>query len=171
MIDIESEQKEYDEICQANADLSKQQAQLTRRLDQLKTEMAALQVEVEKEKQSYETALAEYEAENEKKQARLKIYQNLLGLTIETVRGKTSRDKLFPNIENVMQFNFKLIDPQSPQRIFSVTIDVNGDHYLVTDCSPALPELPSILASLNQSRDFYGFIKTIRTKFRLVACP
>ena len=90
LIDIESEQREYDEICQTNADLSKQQAQLTRRLDQLKTEMAALQVEVEKEKQAYETALAEYEAENEKKQARLKIYQNMLGLTIETVRGNKS---------------------------------------------------------------------------------
>jgi kinetochore protein Spc25, fungi type len=69
-----------------------------------------------------------------------------------------------------MQFNFKLIDPQTTQRVFSVTIDVNGDHYLVTDCNPALPELPSLLANLNQSRDFYGFIKSIRGKFRQAAC-
>lgn len=65
-----------------------------------------------------------------------------------------------------MQFNYRLIDPQAPERLFSVTLDVNGEHYLVSDCRPALPELPSILAQLNQSRDFYGFIKTIRAKFR-----
>jgi hypothetical protein len=49
--------------------------------------MAALQVEVERERQAHEAAQAEYEAESEKKQTRLKIYQNLLGLTIDTVKG------------------------------------------------------------------------------------
>ena len=85
--DIEKEQEEYEEICQTNEELAKQQTLLTRKLEQLKTEMAAVQIDLEKQKQEYEIAVAEHEAETKRKESKLKLYQELLGLEIETVKG------------------------------------------------------------------------------------
>lgn len=36
---------------------------------------------------------------------------------------------------------------------------------LVSDCSPSLPDLETHLQYLNDTRDFYGFLKRIRKAF------
>lgn len=64
-----------------------------------------------------------------------------------------------------MQFTFERVDPTQPSRLFSVTMDVTGDLYLASDCTPPLPELPGLVATLNETRDFYGFVKHVRQRF------
>lgn len=56
--------------------------------------MASLQVDLERQKQEYEMAVAEHEAETQRKESKLKLYQELLGLEIETVKGKTINKRL-----------------------------------------------------------------------------
>lgn len=68
-------------------ELGKQQNLLTRKLEELKTEMASVQVGLERQKQEYEMAVAQHEAESQHKEAKLKLYQELLGLEIETIKG------------------------------------------------------------------------------------
>jgi hypothetical protein len=36
---------------------------------------------------------------------------------------------------------------------------------MASDCSPPLPELPTLVAALNEHRDFYAFIKQLRQRF------
>jgi predicted nuclease with TOPRIM domain len=86
-IDIELEQREYDEICEANGDLREQYQQQRRRSDELKTETAAVQAEAERERAAYDALRAEHDADVERKQRRLQTYQDLLGLSIDTVKG------------------------------------------------------------------------------------
>lgn len=86
-IDIEREQSEYDEVCTANADLRRQHQEQLKRLEELKTEAAALQIDVEKERATFEQLRAEHHADLERKQRRLQVYQDLLGLSIDTVKG------------------------------------------------------------------------------------
>lgn len=87
MVDIEREQSEYDEVCAANADLRRQHQEQLKRLEELKTDAATLQVDVERERTAFEQLRAEHLADLERKQRRLQIYQDLLGLSIDTVKG------------------------------------------------------------------------------------
>jgi len=40
---------------------------------------------------------------------------------------------------------------------------------IVYDCSPLLPDLESLVRYLNDTRDFYGFLKKARKAFQEVA--
>ncbi|KAF9904317.1 kinetochore-associated Ndc80 complex subunit spc25 [Linnemannia zychae] len=63
-------------------------------------------------------------------------------------------------------FVFTRISEQDWEREYTITLDVSQHEFSVSDCSPALPELPSLLRYLNETRDFYGFLKKVRQAFK-----
>lgn len=60
---------------------------------------------------------------------------------------------------------FTHLDPTDPQREFNLVLDVSGDNYRVPTTSPFLPNLPILLDELNNTRDVYAFIKSVRQAF------
>ncbi|KAG0371749.1 kinetochore-associated Ndc80 complex subunit spc25 [Mortierella sp. AD032] len=63
-------------------------------------------------------------------------------------------------------FVFTRISEQDWEREYTITLDVSQHHFSASDCSPALPELPALLQYLNETRDFYGFMKRVRQAFK-----
>ncbi|KAF9921724.1 kinetochore-associated Ndc80 complex subunit spc25 [Linnemannia zychae] len=63
-------------------------------------------------------------------------------------------------------FVFTRISEQDWEREYSITVDVSQHDFAVSDCSPSLPELPALLRYLNETRDFYGFLKKARQAFK-----
>lgn len=80
-------------------------------------------------------------------------------------------------IEDLLLMRFTLIDPDDPEREFSIVIDVSRQEYSgefsfsidapgpeadcppVPNCSPPLPTLPELVRQLNTDRAFFEFIK------------
>ncbi|KAK4700664.1 hypothetical protein P7C70_g5581, partial [Phenoliferia sp. Uapishka_3] len=90
----------------------------------------------------------------------LAFFEDKLGLKI---RGR-GRDQI--------QFKFTNIDPGNYNRPFSFDIDVSQPTYAVASVSPVgfLPPaqvIVPLLAALNRSRDFYGFVRSMRAAFKL----
>ncbi|KAG8923977.1 kinetochore-associated Ndc80 complex subunit spc25 [Tulasnella sp. 418] len=79
--------------------------------------------------------------------------QELLGWTIEGVQ------------KDMLLFRFTRIDPSDSEREFSLVLDVSQRDYRVTTSTPLLPTLPTLLAELNESRQFYVFVRRIRGAF------
>lgn len=84
----------------------------------------------------------------------LALYSTRLGLDF------TSKD-------GVLELVFTRVDPSQPTRPFAVSVKVQEDKsYIVTKCSPPLQCLPGLLSTLNQTGDFSGFTKEVRTAFQ-----
>ncbi|KAG0361712.1 kinetochore-associated Ndc80 complex subunit spc25 [Gamsiella multidivaricata] len=66
-------------------------------------------------------------------------------------------------------FVFTRISEQDWDREYTITVDVSQHEFAVEDCSPALPELQLLLRYLNETRDFYGFLKKVRKAFKDLA--
>ncbi|CCA77861.1 hypothetical protein PIIN_00507 [Serendipita indica DSM 11827] len=66
---------------------------------------------------------------------------------------------------DILTIKFKRLDPRDPDRTFSVTIDLSSSEYRVTEVSPVLPGLPTLLDSLNESKDLFAFLRRIRQAF------
>ena len=85
-----------------------------------------------------------------------------------------------------MRFSFTQLDPDSPNRRFNFNVIVdqanvyhgaNGrvwcvvcDVVAVEDVAPAVPGLETLVAQLNKSNDFAGFIKQMRAAFKALCC-
>ncbi len=66
-----------------------------------------------------------------------------------------------------VQLVFSAIDPDDPAREFSFSVHVGPDEvYTVSDCEPALPELPGLVDALNRSNDFSAFVQRMRAAFK-----
>lgn len=69
-------------------------------------------------------------------------------------------------LEDHIGFVFTRINEQDWDQEYTITVDVSQHDYAVADCNPSLPELPSLIRYLNDTRDFYGFIKKVRKAFK-----
>ncbi|EPX71194.1 kinetochore protein Spc25 [Schizosaccharomyces octosporus yFS286] len=83
----------------------------------------------------------------------LQFWQDYLGLRMEGVH------------EEVIRFVFTNIDEKNWDRPFSFQINLSHIDYEVTHCRPLLPTLDNLVHKLNQSRDFYQFLRDIRKGF------
>ncbi|KAG0212264.1 kinetochore-associated Ndc80 complex subunit spc25 [Mortierella sp. GBA30] len=68
--------------------------------------------------------------------------------------------------EDQIGFVFTRINELDWEQEYSVTVDVSQYDYSVSECSPSLPELPSLVRYLNDTRDLYGFLKRVRKGFK-----
>lgn len=82
----------------------------------------------------------------------LKNYENVLGLSLSAEKNGNLR------------FTFNRIDPKDWDRQFAFSLHIS-DHYEVTFCDPAIP-FTEIIGRLNEDKDFYGFVKRMRSSYR-----
>ncbi|KAG9321623.1 hypothetical protein KVV02_006727 [Mortierella alpina] len=71
-----------------------------------------------------------------------------------------------PTTEDRIGFIFTRINEQDWDQEFAITIDVSQYDYSASECVPSLPELPSLVRYLNDTRDLYGFLKRVRMGFK-----
>ena len=68
----------------------------------------------------------------------------------------------------MLQIVFTMIDDQDWDRPFRFDIEFATRTYTVPQCEPSLPTLilDDLLAWLNRTRDFFGFLKKMRKAFK-----
>ncbi|KAF8508519.1 chromosome segregation protein Spc25-domain-containing protein [Gautieria morchelliformis] len=115
-------------------------------IDQVKATIVALREERRKEGNILESQAGHQEPE-------LRALESKLHLTVEGVQ------------KDVLLVSFTHIDPSDESRDFSVVVDVSDPVYKVPTSSPMIPTLPLLLAELNETREFYKFIKKVRKAF------
>jgi len=106
-----------------------------------------------------EAALQQSQAGKESKLAELQkgcaMYKQLLALDFERVGDERLR-LILTNI-----------DARAPSRAFSFLVFVDAaDRYHIEQCEPAVPALPQLVESLNQTNDFSVFVRTLRAEFK-----
>ena len=83
------------------------------------------------------------------------LYYEQLGLSFKRVA------------DNFLRLTFTQIDASAPSREFTFVIHVGADNvYTVETCQPAVPRLRELLAELNGSNDFSGFVRGMRREFK-----
>lgn len=92
-------------------------------------------------------------------EAQLCLYQHYLGLTAEPLNSDCTR------------FTFVNIDPADWARRFEFEVSVAKDQFEVIRCVPEVPGLIEMQNELNESRDFFGFLKAMRKAFCLLVYP
>ncbi|PVF96251.1 hypothetical protein CPB86DRAFT_762455 [Serendipita vermifera] len=66
---------------------------------------------------------------------------------------------------DLLKVSFTNMESGDPERVFYIVIDLSGHEYQVTDASPLLPALPTLLEGLNTHRDLFVFLRQIRQAF------
>ncbi|KAJ3239673.1 kinetochore-associated Ndc80 complex subunit spc25 [Chytriomyces hyalinus] len=127
----------------------------------LDTEKAALALSVrnlESELETRKKRLAEKRSARQQLIARIapeaQFFADKLAMRIVTVTT------------NVLKFLFTHIDSRNWDREYSFILDVSaGRVYKLMDCSPKLPHVDTMVSKLNDTRDFYMFLKEMRMAF------
>lgn len=137
-----------------NLELSQQTTQLQKRIEELREEFQEIQSEVDKEVRVLNSREQNREQELSGKKTVIKMYDEIMGIRIDPV----SRESI--------KLVLTKIDSSQPLRPFSITIDHSGDRYSVKECNPVIPDMPSLVAALNQTHDFCQFVCRARHRFQ-----
>ncbi|GJJ13816.1 hypothetical protein Clacol_008073 [Clathrus columnatus] len=115
-------------------------------IEQVKASVAALRKERKKE-----STILEKQASHQKPE--LKALENALHMTVEGVQ------------KDILLVRFTHLDPSDEERDFSIVIDISTPMYKVPTCSPVIASLPLLVDELNETREFFKFIKKVRKAF------
>ncbi|KTW31970.1 uncharacterized protein T551_00652 [Pneumocystis jirovecii RU7] len=91
-----------------------------------------------------------------KNQPELKFWEDYLAMKIEGVK------------DDFLKIVFTHIDENDWMREFYFIINLSQRDYEVTECSPPLTTINEIVLKLNQSRDFFEFLKDMRKDFKKI---
>ncbi|KIJ45189.1 hypothetical protein M422DRAFT_30037 [Sphaerobolus stellatus SS14] len=133
---------------------------LRRQYNSAKDKSQKVDVEIQQVKVSIEALRHERKKENavldrqaSHQRPELKVLESKLHFTVQGVQ------------KDMLLVRFTQIDPSDPERDFSVVIDVSKQNYRVPTASPMIPTLPLLVDELNETREFYRFIKKVRQSF------
>eukprot|EP00041_Stephanoeca_diplocostata_P008178 m.118429 g.118429 ORF g.118429 m.118429 type:complete len:230 (-) comp17206_c0_seq1:157-846(-) len=139
------------------ADLQKVESDIKTRADALDTRIAALNAKKAALMKSKQQQATQAGQRSSMLASGLEMYKEWLGLHFVRVD------------DEALCFTFTRIDPAEPERKFKFTIQVDGAGvYHVDKCSPVLDTdvIEPMLASLNKSNDFGGFVRQMRVEFK-----
>ncbi|KAG9001106.1 kinetochore-associated Ndc80 complex subunit spc25 [Tulasnella sp. JGI-2019a] len=67
--------------------------------------------------------------------------------------------------QDLLLFRFTRIDPEEPEKEFTIVLDISTRSYRVTSSEPLLAVMPTLVDELNASRQFYDFARKLREAF------
>ncbi|KAF8603129.1 hypothetical protein BDV93DRAFT_606969 [Ceratobasidium sp. AG-I] len=67
---------------------------------------------------------------------------------------------------DILKIKFTHLDEANPAREFSFVIDLSERRYKVSTSSPLLPQMSALVEWLNETREFYWFVKKVRKAFQ-----
>ncbi|KAJ3345940.1 kinetochore-associated Ndc80 complex subunit spc25 [Entophlyctis luteolus] len=125
--------------------------------DALAESVAAMEREVQARKAALESARNLRLQSTKRSLPEALFYEEKLGLKIISLEP------------DVLRFVFTNIDKSNYSREFWFVLDVSGEReYKLRECNPATPMVEAALEYLNETRDFYRFLKEMRQGFKTV---
>lgn len=130
--------------------------EIPRRLQELQAMVDEEEQRTRNEAQQVDVQMAQVRRELESVQTKIRMIEESLGLRIEQSIS-----------DNRLRFLLNRLDPTAPERLFTFDVRVTNDGYVVPTCSPDLPELPTLLATLNENpNEFFRFVRSMRQAFK-----
>ncbi|KAJ2723991.1 kinetochore-associated Ndc80 complex subunit spc25 [Coemansia sp. Benny D115] len=151
---LKSEHGEEDELSKGISGLQVKQREVKESVAQLSAQVAKLEAELEKKRNIIAEKQSVLESQAKLNQPELEFFEKKMGLSIVDGGALDS-----------LTFVFTLISLSDPLRPFSITLDMSQHEYRVTNCQPAIMDMQDHVDWLNDSRDFFGFLKRIRKEF------
>ncbi|KAG0234915.1 kinetochore-associated Ndc80 complex subunit spc25 [Mortierella sp. GBA43] len=151
---LKKEKEEANAMSRIVQEYATQCEDMQQRRQVLQEQVAILRREVKAKREAKIALKKALEKQVLKNKPELASFESALALRIIGVR------------EDHIGFVFTRINEQDWDQEYTITVDVSQHDYAVADCNPSLPELPSLIRYLNDTRDFYGFIKKVRKAFK-----
>ncbi|KAG8694494.1 kinetochore-associated Ndc80 complex subunit spc25 [Ceratobasidium sp. 394] len=117
-------------------------------------ELGGLRAKVEKLKLEKSKDLAKLERQAAMNEPEARALEDLLKWNVEGVDP------------NVIRIKFTHVDEANPAREFSFVMDLSESRYKVSTSSPLLPQMSGLVDWLNETREFYWFVKKVRMAFQ-----
>ncbi|KZO99687.1 hypothetical protein CALVIDRAFT_595790 [Calocera viscosa TUFC12733] len=133
--------------------LKKQLASLAEQATSLDAEANDLRTRITRLRKDKSRDLAVLEDRARSMSPELSLYEVALGFSVTGVK------------EDVLLFKFTHIDEHAPNRVFSFVLDLSKQDYAVTMSEPPLGAMPRLVDTLNDTREFWTFIKHVRAAF------
>ncbi|KAI9201923.1 chromosome segregation protein Spc25-domain-containing protein [Polychytrium aggregatum] len=150
---MELEKRDYDRQVESSKSAQKQLATATERQKEAAHKIALLKSKIEQQKLALREIRKRKEAEHQKYEPQLEAYESFLHLKIHTLQ------------QDRISFVFTHINESNWDYPFSFVVDINDRMFSVSECQPNIPSLPAIVKWLNETRDFYAFLKVMRKAF------
>ncbi|KZT50753.1 hypothetical protein CALCODRAFT_504398 [Calocera cornea HHB12733] len=150
---LEKEKLESKEMEASIYILKKQLASLTEQSSSLDVETNDLRTRIARLLKEKSRDLAVLEERAQAMSPELSLYETALGFSVTGVK------------EDVLLFRFIRLDEHSPNRVFSFVLDLSKQDYSVTMSEPPLGAMPRLVDALNDTREFWTFIKHVRASF------
>jgi len=133
--------------------LKKQLASLSEQTTSLDAEANDLRERVARLRKDKSQDLAVLQDRAQSMAPELFVYEAALGFSVTGIK------------EDVLLFKFTHLDEHAPSRVFSFVLDLSKQDYAVTMSEPPLGTMPRLLDELNESRQFWPFVKSVRAAF------
>ncbi|KAK4688981.1 hypothetical protein P7C73_g1111, partial [Tremellales sp. Uapishka_1] len=156
---LETERRTLANRNSALSHLQSDMSKLHEKSTSLEAELNTLRKEVKTERAEKERQVKVLDAMKGRDGVELGSLEDAVGWKVEGVEN------------DLLLMRFTLIDPEDPDREFSILVDVSKQQYSVPKCSPPIPTLPELVAQLYDDRNFFGFIKQVRKAFRGLLPP
>ncbi|ORY87852.1 chromosome segregation protein Spc25-domain-containing protein [Protomyces lactucae-debilis] len=151
---MQNERAEVQEVRASISEYSKKQESLSGHKELLEGQISEVEEILAKKRAAMHIKRQELASQHAKNRPELQAWESQLGLRIETAGT------------DLLRFTFTRVDEKDPDRPCRMIVDVSGPDYDVTECSPSLPAMESMLTELNSSRDFSAFLKVTRQAFK-----
>ncbi|TPX48136.1 hypothetical protein SeLEV6574_g02193 [Synchytrium endobioticum] len=143
---IESSSKLLDTLKQSATERSHAQEELQFKVDNMTAD-------IKRRKHALEKRRRHRFEEIQNTQAELRAYEERLKLHI----GSIGEDKIWIKYTHICEADVN--------RVYQFVVEFRQKAYLVSDCHPLVDDLDANLRLLNQTRDFYDFLKRMRRSF------
>ncbi|ORX76371.1 hypothetical protein BCR32DRAFT_271313 [Anaeromyces robustus] len=150
---IDKERKDAEILANQISEKKKLKLQLLSKRDELIYMKKELETKLTEKRKELSYKKMEKEEQMKKNDPELNFYENTLAMKMTALK------------EGIIEFTFTNINKEQTSKKYSFIIDVSNKNYKILDCQPKVPELNILLNNLNDTRNFYDFLKLIRIAF------
>ncbi|KAI9334835.1 chromosome segregation protein Spc25-domain-containing protein [Zopfochytrium polystomum] len=152
---VEAERREEADMESVVESLSEKRALKERDRAELEEKVKSLEEEVRSRRAKLEQTIRKREEEAARSVPEMLLYEEKLAMKIVGLKV------------GVLRFVFTHINKNNWNEEFAFVVDVSGGSktYQIIECTPRLPTLDSLVKFLNDTRDFFRFLKEIRKEF------
>jgi kinetochore protein Spc25 len=151
---MQNERAEVEEVRASITEYSAKRSSLSSHREALEQQIAEVEEVLAKKRAAMSVKRQELVAQHAKNKPELQAWESQLGLQIDSAGI------------DMLRFTFTRVDKNDEKKPYMMVVDVRTHEYAVAECVPALPRMTALLADLNESRDFSGFLKAVRQAFK-----
>ncbi|EJT98977.1 hypothetical protein DACRYDRAFT_101583 [Dacryopinax primogenitus] len=150
---LEKERLEAKEMESSLQLLKKQLASLTEQASALDGEANDLRMRINRLRKDKSRDISLLQDRAQSMSPQLALYEGALGFSVTGVK------------DDILLFKFMHLEESAPTRLFSFVLDLSQQDYIVTMSEPPLGAMPRLVDELNNTRQFWTFIKGVRAAF------